>query len=383
MALPHGGQLEWLWQPQFSQDFDSMFLAEEVESEVESEEEDDENALSVQEAMEEPPPQQADRLATGKSFNSTKITPPPSTPLLPTILLSKEPLHSPELASHSNTDSTSSAPERSSGQHPGKTWQQLFACQDQKNAERKGGKVDVQQWCHCERDAFTKLQEGEKPCLKKPGKGTSATFWHWEQRASSHIHHLLIREEEFGELDEIDNDEEFDGCNKSGQDCPSQVPKEGQVEVGEFLCNTKKGDGVENAMKDWDKRYWYNNLQQTNGKLAHQIHIFSTFFYKKLLRQRRQPSKKIKLCHQNIMHWTKGNIFAKKYLLILEWMKNSLGHKHPKAVGFLVEHLRQEAIKKFGVKEESLINLIEKSVPHGNPTYPSPTFSVGGIMGHQ
>ncbi|KAF9259840.1 hypothetical protein L218DRAFT_873615, partial [Marasmius fiardii PR-910] len=67
----------------------------------------------------------------------------------------------------------------------------------------------------------------------------------------------------------------------------------GYIEISEEnMKRLQPGRFLNDNLIEFALIYWYNNLQQTNGKLAHQIHIFSTFFYKKLLRQRKQPSKK-------------------------------------------------------------------------------------------
>ncbi|KAH9480523.1 Ubiquitin-like-specific protease 2 [Psilocybe cubensis] len=76
-----------------------------------------------------------------------------------------------------------------------------------------------------------------------------------------------------------------------------------RLEPGEYLNDT---------LIEFGLKLWLNKLETKNPQLAHQIHIFNSFFYKKL-----NQGKDIQQTFENIRKWTsKIDIFEKKYIIV-------------------------------------------------------------------
>ncbi|KAF8908964.1 hypothetical protein CPB84DRAFT_1843311 [Gymnopilus junonius] len=76
----------------------------------------------------------------------------------------------------------------------------------------------------------------------------------------------------------------------------------GRLEPGEFLNDT---------LIEFGLKFWLKELEQTNPELASQIHIFNSFFYKKLNQKDPQQA------YESVRKWTsKFDIFQKKYIIV-------------------------------------------------------------------
>ncbi|KAF9013421.1 hypothetical protein BDQ17DRAFT_1271073 [Cyathus striatus] len=76
----------------------------------------------------------------------------------------------------------------------------------------------------------------------------------------------------------------------------------GRLQPGEFLNDT---------LIEFGLKYWHRELEISNPELAKDIHVFSSFFYKKLNKKKTEEG------YDSVRKWTsKFDLFSKKYIII-------------------------------------------------------------------
>ncbi|KAA1469790.1 hypothetical protein DENSPDRAFT_773771 [Dentipellis sp. KUC8613] len=75
----------------------------------------------------------------------------------------------------------------------------------------------------------------------------------------------------------------------------------GRLRPSEFLNDT---------LIEFGLKLWLNDLRETQPDLADQIHVFSSFFYKKISTKKQEG-------YQSVRKWTsKIDLFQKKYIIV-------------------------------------------------------------------
>ncbi|KAI0051112.1 hypothetical protein FA95DRAFT_1676228 [Auriscalpium vulgare] len=77
------------------------------------------------------------------------------------------------------------------------------------------------------------------------------------------------------------------------------------------LVRLGPGEFLNDTLIEFGLKLWWADLQETNPKLADQIHVFNSFFYKKL------SNKNPDVGYESVRKWTaKFDIFQKKYIIV-------------------------------------------------------------------
>ncbi|GJE88369.1 hypothetical protein PsYK624_044520 [Phanerochaete sordida] len=77
------------------------------------------------------------------------------------------------------------------------------------------------------------------------------------------------------------------------------------------LKRLEPGQYLNDTLIEFGLKLWHNNLREENPELADQIHVFSSFFYKKLNVKDKQTG------YQSVRKWTsKFDLFQKKYIIV-------------------------------------------------------------------
>ncbi|KAI9287170.1 hypothetical protein BC943DRAFT_335638 [Umbelopsis sp. AD052] len=121
---------------------------------------------------------------------------------------------------------------------------------------------------------------------------------------------------------------------------------EARLDDGEFLNDN---------IIDFYMKWIFDQLQNRDPELAKQVHIFNSFFYKRLT-QRNRNSRKEENVYDRVKKWTaKMNLFDKSYVFIPinenPWifLLDSLGNRHPKSFQCLQQYLAAEAKERMNV----------------------------------
>ncbi|THV05196.1 cysteine proteinase, partial [Dendrothele bispora CBS 962.96] len=95
---------------------------------------------------------------------------------------------------------------------------------------------------------------------------------------------------------------------------------------------------LNDTLIEFGLRLWHRELEETNPELAGQVHIFNSFFYKKLM-----AKKSLEENYQSVSRWTsKIDLFKKKFIIVpineasvFTPQENLLLTKFPVCIGIL------------------------------------------------
>ncbi|RXW24491.1 hypothetical protein EST38_g1338 [Candolleomyces aberdarensis] len=91
---------------------------------------------------------------------------------------------------------------------------------------------------------------------------------------------------------------------------PPDVPGKVNITRGD-VARLQPGEFLNDTLIEFGLKLWLKNLEEKNPELAKQVHVFSSFFYKKLNKRDLAEG------YSSVRKWTaKFNLFEKKYIIV-------------------------------------------------------------------